>query len=50
MECLPIREPKVVIHPSRGHALALSKPVARPLDHEAEGILASEITAMLRAG
>lgn len=45
-----IREPRVVVHPSRGHALALSKPVAGPLDHESEDILASEITAMLRAG
>ncbi|MEM6776510.1 MAG: hypothetical protein AAF670_02565, partial [Planctomycetota bacterium] len=43
-----IREPKVVIHPSRGHAFGLSKPIAGPMDDESEDVLASEIVAMLR--
>lgn len=45
-----IREPKVVIHRSRGHAFAFSKPFAGPMDDESEDVLAGEIVAMLRAG
>ena len=42
--------PKLVVHPKRGHALALSKPVAGPMDEESEDLLVSDILDMLRTG
>ena len=45
-----IHEPKIIVHPSRGHAFGLSKAISGPMDLEAEDIIVEEIAMMLRAG
>ncbi len=41
--------PKVTLHPGRGHAFATAKPIAGPMDQEAEDILVDDITTMLES-
>jgi hypothetical protein len=40
--------PKVTLHPGRGHAFASSKPLAGPMDNEAEEIFVREINSMIQ--
>ncbi len=42
--------PRFVEHKTRGHAFSSSKPVAGPMDEEAEEILVDEIVSVLEAG
>ncbi|MGY8767913.1 MAG: alpha/beta hydrolase [Pirellulales bacterium] len=43
MQC----EPKVTLHPNRGHAFGTAKPVTGPMDQAAEDLLVEEIVRML---
>ena len=40
--------PQVTLHPARGHAFATGKPIAGPMDDEAEEILVEQIVSMLK--
>jgi dienelactone hydrolase len=41
--------PNVTLHPGRGHAFDSSKPLAGPMDNEAEEMFVQEITAMIQS-